>query len=294
MYVGSLGNFFYKDKEWVNNQPKITKDNKFHYILMGGKIFKLDIYSGELYEIKKSNNKILFLKTLSEKRNHKHLDLMKNKTNTNININKEKKDTSSINKNILNLFKNKTKKELCNKRNKSSNVKTNFSLSSRNYYNKTEKFSNFYLNRKYVFSELTKKSKKRKRISNVLTFDGNNNKSLRNKFHNFPLLNIKKTNNNDDDNLFIQEDICEITKEDNGIITQVKNRIFKDKIFEVLKKKYQFFEKNKNSILNIPKLKLDTAQHLYIHTKSSILKKINFNKMENKKKIEEYNYKANC
>lgn len=293
MYVGNVGGFFYKDKEWVTKQPKITKENKYNYIAMGGKIFKINIYSGELNVLSQKNNKFLFLKTLKAKKNNKELDIKKNKTNINLSIQnkKENKSFSSIKKNIFDLFQKKNKKKFYNKRNKSSNIKTNFSLTTRNYYNKTDKLFNIYLNKKYVLTEL-KKIENRNRV-NCLTYDSNRINSLRYKFHNFPLLDIKKQNeNNDDDDLFIQEDICEIKKEDNGIITKVKNQLFKDKLFKSLKKQYNFYEDNKNSFLNIPKINLDKAQNLYFHKKSSAIKKINLSKIsERKNKILDYNFK---
>ena len=57
-------------------------------------------------------------------------------------------------------------------------------------------------------------------------------------------------------------------------------------MFKIFQKKYNFFQENKNSLINVPKLKLDTAKNFYIDKKNSIIKKIYLNKTErNRNKI---------
>ena len=288
MYIGSLGDFFSKGKCWLINQPKITKENKYHFIIMGGKIFKLDIYTGVLYEMNKNNNKNLYERALNSKGSNKTQNNINNKYFKNANINSYnkkqngKKIISPKMKNILDQSLEKFENnKLFKKRNKSSNIKNYFSLTTRNYYKKRQdKSVNIYLNNKYIFNKIKKRNLNNKNTlekNNCLTFDLNNQKRIRSKSHIYPALTFRKSleneNGNDSDN-FIQEDICEIKKEDNGIITKVKNQIFKDKIFKILQKKYNFFKEDKNSIISIPKLKLDTARNLYVDKKNSVIEKI--------------------
>ena len=96
-------------------------------------------------------------------------------------------------------------------------------------------------------------------------------------------------NENDIDNIFVQDDICEIKKEDNELVKKFKNRKFKDKMFKIFQKKYNFFQENKNSLKlfdNIPKLKLDITKYFHIDKKNSIFKKLYLNETErNRNKI---------
>ena len=303
MYIGNLGDFFYKDKYWLLNQPKITKENKFQFIKTGGKIFKLNIYTGVLYEMKINTNKHLYKSSLSSIKNIKTQNIKKCKGSTkNININIKSLNKNKNEKNIISpkiknrlnrTLEKKEKNKLNIKRNKSSNTNTNFSLTSRNYYNnKTEKLYNLYLNKKYIFNKIKKRNENRNNLekNNFFTLDVNNNKRTRNKFYNFPPLNIKKTfdyekNNDIDSDEFFQEDICEIKKEDNRIITQVKNQLFKDKMFNILQKKYNFYKEDKNSIINIPKLNLDSARIFYVNKRKSPIKKLLSKTTRNKFKI---------
>ena len=286
MYIGSLGDFFSKGKCWLINQPRITKENKYHFIIMGGKIFKLDIYTGVLYEMNKNNSKNLYERALNSKGNNKTQNNINNNNFINANINPSKKKQNGkkiISPKIKNILGQSLEKfennKLYKKRNKSSNIKNNFSLTTRNYYKrKQDRSVNIYLNNKYIFNKIKKRNLNNKNTfekNNFLTFDLNNQKRIRSKSHIYPTLTFRKSleNDNDSDN-FIQEDICEIKKEDNGIITKVKNQIFKDKIFKILQKKYNFFKEDKNSIINIPKLKLDTARNLYVDKKNSVIEKI--------------------
>ena len=60
-------------------------------------------------------------------------------------------------------------------------------------------------------------------------------------------------------------------------------------MFKIFQKKYNFFQENKkskNSLINIPKLKLDIEKHFNIDKKNSIIKKLCLNRMErNRNKI---------
>ena len=296
MYIGNLGDFFYRNRYWLINQPKITKENKYHYMRIGGKIFKLNIYTGELFEVNKNNNKNLILNTLKTKMSNKDEIITKEKNNTNINVynknNKEKKISSSKDKNIIEPYlEKKIKNKIFDKkRTKSLNINSNFSLTTRNFYKKKDNILNIYLNKNFASKGIKKINKKRNILdkNNYFTFDINNNK-FTNKFSNYNSLNNKKLlefdNDNDIDNIFIQEDICEIKKQDNEIIKKVKNQLFKDRMFKIFQKKYNFFQENKNSVINIPKLKLDTAQHFHINIKNSIIKKFLNKTARNRNKI---------
>ena len=298
MYIGNLGDFFYKNRCWLINQPKITKENKYNFIRIGGKIFKLNIYTGELFELNKPNNKNINPISLKTKISNRDEIITKEKNNTNINFynnknNKEKKTSSSKGKNIIEPFLKKIKnKILSKKRTKSLNINSNFSLTTRNFYKKKDNVLNIYLNKNFAFKGIQKRNKTRNSLgrNNNFTFDLINNNKLTNKSSNYYSLNNKKSmdydNDDDTDDVFIQEDICEIKNEDNEIIKQVKNQIFKDRMFKIFQKKYNFFQENKNSLINVPKLKLDTAKNFYIDKKNSIIKKIYLNKTErNRNKI---------
>ena len=288
MYIGNLGDFFYKNRCWLVNQPKITKENKYHYMVIGGKIFKLNIYSGELFEIKKSNNNSLNPNTLKSKNSNKNEINTKGKNSTDINFynknNKEKKISTSEDKNIIESFLEKKIKNKIfpKKRSTSLNLNSNFSLTSRNLYKKKDNILNIYLNKNFAFKGIKKRNKNLKSLgkNSNFTFDINFNNILVSKSSNYNSLNNKKTldYDNENDNIFIEEDIWEINKQDNEITKRVKNRIFKDKMFKIFQKKYKFYQENKNSLLNIPKLKLDTAQHFYIDKKNCTIKKLYFNK----------------
>lgn len=284
MYFGNLSDFFYKGKTWLINQPRITKDKTFQMIKIGGKIFKLNVYTGVLYEINKNNNQIIIEKA---KTNNIKNNIKIKKSNTNIKLyiknKKEKKIYSSTEKNISNKSSDKKlEKNINTERNKNSNINNNFSLLSKNVYkNKNDKTFNLYLTNKYKLIN----NQKCKNINNIekysfKTYATNNKKRLRSKSYNYPILNIKKTIDFDNnfDNIFIQDDICEIKKDDNRLITKVKNQIFKDKMFTILQKKYNFYGEKKNPLLNIPKLKLNDAQKIYIDNKNTIIKKLFFNK----------------
>ena len=70
MYFGTLSDFFYKGKNWLINQPRITKEKSFQYIKLGGKIFKLNIYTGVLYEINTINKINYYRKYVKSKKNN--------------------------------------------------------------------------------------------------------------------------------------------------------------------------------------------------------------------------------
>ena len=303
MYIGNLGDFFYKNRCWLINQPKITKENKYNFLKIGGKIFKLNIYTGELFEINKDNNKNKNENTLKTKKNNKIDIHIKGKNSININFynknNKEKNISSSKDKDIIKQFfekkiKNKT---FAKKRTKSLNINSYFSLTTRNFYKKKDNILNKYLNKNFAFKGIKKRNKNRNSLgkNNNFTFDINNNK-LEIKSSNYNSLNNKKSldsdNDNDTDNIFIQEDICEIKKQDNEIIKKVKNRMYKDKMFKIFQKKYNFFQENKNSLINIPKLKLDTAQNFYVDKKNSLIKKLYFYKTTRNRSKNNFNNKT--
>ena len=232
----------------------------------------------------KNNNKNLYERELVLKRDNKtlnNINIKNKKDNTKSHNNKKQNDKKIISSRIKNIFDEKNEKnKFYKKRNKSSNAKNYFSLTTRNYYkNKPDKSVNIYLNNKYIFNKIKKRNGNKNAFekNNFFIFDLNNQKRIRSKTHIFPNLNSKKSLNSDNDNdsdNFIQEDICEIKKEDNGIITKVKNQIFKDKIYKILQKKYNFFKEDKNSIINIPKLRLDTARNLYVDKKNCVIRKI--------------------
>ena len=290
MYFGTLSDFFYKGKNWLINQPRITKEKSFQFIKLGGKIFKLNIYTGVLYEIN-TINKINFIEnTLRAKKIiNDNLKLKKNNTNIKLYLNnkKEKKNISSCEKNILSQssLSKKIQKTLNDKRNKSSNINNHFSLIPKNSYKKKmEKTFNLYLNHKYKLITNNNKNANKKLIRiekySFKGFDTNDKNSLRCKSYNNTNLNIKKSINYDSDldNIFIQDDADEIKKGDNRLITKVKDQIFKDKMFRILRKKYNFYKDNNKRFLSIPKLKLDTARKIYIDKKNSISKKLYLNK----------------
>ena len=56
MYVGSVSDFFFKNKDWLISLPKITNENKFQVVKMGNKFFQLNIYTGDLQEMNQNNN----------------------------------------------------------------------------------------------------------------------------------------------------------------------------------------------------------------------------------------------
>ena len=297
MYIGNLGDFFTKGKNWLINQPKITIENKYQFLRMGGKIFKLYLYSGVLYEINNNKNQ------LQNKLNTKQSNNIENVNNNN-NIIKNKKKNKIFLSNEKYIFNQsldkKRKKDLNNKRNKSSNIKSNFSLTSRNFNKKKiDKSFNQYLNKKFALKGIiNKRNKSKNEIEkiNYLTFDINNKSKLKNTLHNFPSLNIKKSINSDNesDNIFIQDDIYEVKKDDNKIIEKVKEQIFKAQMFKILQKKYNFYKEDKNSFIKIPKLRLDIAQNIYINKRNSILKKLYLNKTDRNKTINRFNKLKIC
>ena len=285
MYVGFLSDFFYKGKSWITNQPKITNHKKYHFILMGGKIFKLDICSGRFSEL---NNKSFNVKNaLKEKNINDDIKNKKDKINIKLSLNKTNKKIISpkTNKRSNQSLYSKIQKNLSDKRSKSSkssnnNKKLNFSFSPHNLKNHKEKIIFLFLNNKYKLTRNNKTIKNKETIEkyNFKTKAINNNNNRNNyKSYNYPFLKIKKSIDFDND-IFYREDLYDINKEDNELIKSVKNQIFKDKMFKILKKKYSFYKDNKNNSTNIPQIKLESARKIYFDKKINKCKNIFFNK----------------
>ena len=305
MYVGSVSDFFFKNKNWLISLPKITNENKFQVFKMGDKIFQLNIYTGVLQEINQNNNLNNCENSLNAKRSKTQDKTKKEKissktyTNMKFNLNNQEesdmlpKNTQDKDENN-NLIEKKFKKGLAHKRNKSLNINNDFCMTSkyilRNKKNKNKSqisIADIYLNQKYISINSIKKVKSR----NFLTCD--NSKKFKLKSSSIKSTFIPKTkskkiiingiNDNMSENIYFPEDNkYEINKEDNEITTNVKNELFKDKIFRLLQKQYNFYSdyKNKNDIFdNIPKLKLKTAKSIYIEKKKPITQKIYLSKL---------------
>ena len=56
-------------------------------------------------------------------------------------------------------------------------------------------------------------------------------------------------------------------------------------MFKMLQKKYNFYKGDNHKCLQIPKLRLDTAQNIVINKKKSILRMLNLNKITTNKPI---------
>ena len=185
MYVGSVSDFFFKNKNWLISLPKITNENKFQVFKMGNKIFQLNIYTGVLQEINQNNNLNNCENSLNAKRSKTQEKTKKEKissktyTNMKFNINNQEesdmlpKNTQDKDENN-NLIEKKFKKGLAHKRNKSLNINNDFCMTSkyilRNKKNKNKSqisIADIYLNQKYISINSIKKVKSR----NFLTCD---------------------------------------------------------------------------------------------------------------------------
>ena len=306
MYVGSVSDFFFKNKDWLISLPKITNENKFQVVKMGNKFFQLNIYTGDLQEMNQNNNLNNCENSLNAKRSKTQEKTKKEKfssktyTNMKFSMKNQKEENDMLPKNTQDKDENdipiekKLKKNLAHKRNKSSNINNDFCLTSkyflRNKKNKNKSqnsIANLYLNQKYISINSIKKGKSR----NYLTCD--NSKKFKLKGSEFkstfiPKIKSKKIiingiNDNMSENIYFPEDNkYEINKEDNEITTNVKNELFKDKMFRILQKQYNFYYdcKNKNDIFaNIPKLKLKTAKSIYIEKKKPLAQKLYLSKL---------------
>ena len=300
MYLGNVSDFFYKNKLWLVNQPKITNENKYHYFEIGGKIFQLDIFYGFINEIDKNDKTYIFRKSLKAKRSNTHgnlkIDTIKTNKYKNLKFyikNKKEKDINFSKSNkIIDKSSEKNKKAQSFKKYKSSNINHNFTLSRQYFFrneNTNKEFANLYLNKKYLLTLDVKKYIKNKnnfKKNNFLTLD-NNQVSHKIRRESIPFFNInnKETihSNDDQDNIFINEDMCTIEKGDNGLVKSVKDEIFKDRMFKILQKKYNFYNDNTNNSLNIPKLNLRTAEKIHFEKKLSGIQKLYINKTAREK-----------
>ena len=83
MYIGNVSDFFYKSKDWLMNQPKVVKDNKFQFFKVGGKLFKFNILTGLLSEVNKNDNPNVLENSLKPKRINNNNNLKIEKININ-------------------------------------------------------------------------------------------------------------------------------------------------------------------------------------------------------------------
>ena len=306
MYVGSVSDFFFKNKDWLISLPKITNENKFQLVKMGNKFFQLNIYTGVLQEMNQNNNLNNCENSLNAKRSKTQEKAKKERissktyTNMKFSMKNQKEESDMLPKNTQdkdekdNPIEKKLKKGLTHKRNKSSNINNDFCLTSK-YFLRNKKNKNksqnsvvdLYLNQKYISMNGIKKVKSR----NFITCD--NSKKFKLKSNDFKSTFIPKTrskkiiingiNDNMPENIYFpEENKYEINKEDNEITINIKNELFKDKMFKILQKQYNFYNdyKNKNDIFaNIPKLKLKTAKSIYIEKKKPLTQKLYLSKL---------------
>ncbi len=309
MYVGSVSDFFFKNKNWLISLPKITNENKFQVVKMGNKFFQLNIYTGVLQKMNQNNlnnceNSLNAKRSKTQDKAKKEKISSKTYTNMKFNMKNQKEESDMLPKNSQDKDENendnplvkKLKKELAHKRNKSSNINNDFCLTSkyfmRNKKNKNKNHNSasvadLYLNQKYISINGIKKFKSR----NFLTCD--NSKKVKLKSNSIKSTFIPKTkskkiiingiNDNMSENIYFPEDNkYEINKEDNEFTANVKNEMFKNKMFRLLQKQYNFYNdyKNKNDIFTcIPKLKLKTAKSIYIEKKKPLTQKLYLSKL---------------
>ena len=293
MYVGELHDFFYKPKNWIFQQPKFNQKIDSTYINSNGKLFKINELTGEMTlcniipkkpkiqknsknSLKKNINNIENSKTISSRNPHfkdlfnefPNYNEIKNENNNNNNINLERNNLI-INKyidknnnktiNITPTNKNKTfypknkslEPILFSKRinyspdaNNIKNNEINDKSKTILYFNKTNKKfikPTIAFGQKIIKSISLDKKLKQKRI----------NKSYNN---NLLYLIHKQHNNNLNKEGRINDKIYDKKKGDNIIFNNFRDQIFKEKIINGLKKKYNFYEDKTSKDLKVPQI----------------------------------------
>ena len=292
MYVGELHDFFYKPKSWIFQQPKFNQKIDSTFINSNGKIFKINELTGEMTlcniipkkpkipknsknSLKKNRLNIDNSKTVSsgnqqfkelfselsnniENKNNKNNSINLENKNLIINNYIEKNNNKSINITPTNnnktfFSKNKTLNPilLSKKNNYSPNINNikNKEINNKNktilYYNKTNKK---YIKPTIAFGQkIIKSISFNKKKIEYKNFNKSYNKNLLYLIH-------KQHNNNLNKEGRINDKIYDKKISDNIIFKNFRDQIFKEKIINGLKKKYNFYEDKNNKELKIPQI----------------------------------------
>jgi hypothetical protein len=181
MYFGNVSNFFYKNKEWLQKQPKISLgENSNNIIKIGKQYYSLNVSTGKFSLIKpilssikmepSSFEKKISILNKSQKENMKDFQRtfnhtkktpnprMKNTMNTDFNS----KNNLTIKSKISNSYSSCDDK---NKSNEKTNIISSFDKSEK-YLLKNEEINN-YIYRKITEESLKNKKRKSKRNSSL-------------------------------------------------------------------------------------------------------------------------------
>lgn len=359
MYFGNLSNFFYKDKNWLFKQPKISiHDNKNHNIIkIGRKYYTLDNLTGKLKLIIINNVSKIINEESNEKKNndffpkifrnykinknncsyntHSKTNYENNSSNNQLlsiysSINEEKNKSKDINNTYDYSLSNKEELNLLN--NSNINIKENNAIIEAQEKPKFEfkkfdrinsKFKNDLLRAKLNFKKNNTKAKDNKKmlskrnikkildkrqkslegLKTAMTVNSNSNnntlisinKSLNDK-NNRRKISINDIKQLDYTKAFFPNDkSLKIKSDDSWLLKTIKNQIYKDRVFNNLKKQYQFYEdsNNKREHLEIPKFNFKKTmllnKNVIFPSKESIYHKIYFDYVNKQRKNDKDN-----
>ena len=275
MYVGSLSDFFYKPKDYLESLPKYKQRQEITYLNINNRIFRINNITGNITLINnlKEHNLTVNEKRLLKKNNLNRFPYNKSRNNDNIlfslnNTSKTKEtriqDFANKTLNGTNIKKNRLMRNYIMRRKKISYLqldeayKTSYNLNSPKiksiqsveetfkknvmpYYNKSPKRyikPKIAFGQKILYDTIKNKKDHKKNISNE--------KNIFLTIYKQHFNNI--TNDGNNDKIYFE------TKNDNIIMKKFKEQILREKIEKELKNKFKFYIGVKNNILKVPNL----------------------------------------
>ena len=296
MYFGNVRDFFYKNKNWLITQPKfeMKKSNLTEYIKIQGKYYKMDLSTGKLEIIKNSldkKQKKFGKKIISKSSNQKVISLSTENRRKNDN---KKRNRVSRNKNInLNKMQNLTmlttfyrlkNKSMTNSIPRKITDTTASGVIPKTDRQKIDDKNLFPLKSRIVKNKIFNTNVKTLRYK---TLPKNSNK--KGLLYSLNRLREPKKDFSDIDeknpaDIFFDEDIYDLNKKENDseLVKEVKNQIFKNRIFHIMRKNYNFYNDSKTRLVKIPNINLAEAQSKFLeNTKKDWSDKIYFLHKEN-------------
>ena len=254
MYVGTLIDFFYKSKKWVETLPKHKNKRGYMYLNINNRIFRINNLTGEINLIvnNKKNNLITNI-------NNKNKIISRNHNNIYFRTDNSSKSQDTE----LNEYTNRTlNRTTINKKNKINNLKTNFfrktisnikesRIRTKQKIEKDFKKNIFpyfkkppikYSKPKIAFGKKMDTEISKKRKINLK----NNEKNSFMTIYKQHMNNMLSEGKNDK--------IYFPTKEDNIIMKSFREQILKEKVNKELSNKFKFFLSNNNILSKVPNL----------------------------------------
>ena len=291
MYFGNVSDFLNNNKNWLITQPKfrIKKSNLVEYIKIDGKYYKMDLSTGKLEIIEKSLEKRQEKsdKQLINKFSNKKLASLSVENKNNINAKKRniisRNGINSVNKkqNLTlqtNFYKVKNKSIIKSTPRKITETSMSKIL-SKTYRPKINNENLFTPKSRIIKNKIFKSTAKNLQYQKLI-------KETKNKgllYNLYTSSESKKNISNFDEknpnDIFQDVDLYDLNKNENDteLVKKIKNQIFKNKIFHVMRKHYNFYNDNKTKLVKIPNINLAAAKNKFLeNTKKDCFNKIYF------------------